>query len=84
MLPIIAMHFRLLIGFTQNDEGYGWKGYFLSAIFLVNNLMRAVLMQAFQRQSGLAGMRMRMAVTTAIYRKVKKMLITEMFHNYAI
>ena len=59
-----------MLDFITGSDPYIWKGYFLAVIFLVFNLSKTALNNMFVKYGFSAALRMRTAITSAIYRKV--------------
>ncbi len=60
-----------MLDFVSGNDPYVWKGYFLAVVFLVINVVNAGIVHVFFKYSYLTAMRIRTAITTAVYRKVR-------------
>ncbi len=58
----------LLINFETSDKEM-WKGYFYAALLVGVNLLNTLLNSQYFYKLGLVGLRMRSALTSALYRK---------------
>ncbi|XP_066904292.1 multidrug resistance-associated protein 1 isoform X2 [Halyomorpha halys] len=63
---------KCLIDFVEGDEPY-WRGFFYASLLLASNLFQVVLLAQFSYTCNLVGMRMKTALTMAIYRKALKL-----------
>ena len=59
-----------MLDFITGDDPYIWKGYFLAGMFLVFNVSKTALNNMYNKYAYVAALRMRTAITSAIYRKV--------------
>lgn len=71
MLRTRILLVRPMLDFISGDDPYVWKGYVLALTFLVYNVVNTVIVHVFFKYAYLTAMRMRIAVTTAVYRKVR-------------
>lgn len=69
---IHALFFRLLIGFVQGGEPI-WKGYIYAVALLACATVQTMLLAHYFTRMYLVGMRIRTALTSAIYRKSLRM-----------
>ena len=60
-----------MIEFVESPDDYSWKGYCLAVLLLVNNVLKAVLLQYYLRAAVQTGFRIRTAVINAVYLKVQ-------------
>ncbi|XP_067858105.1 canalicular multispecific organic anion transporter 1 [Heptranchias perlo] len=60
---------KLLISFTANPSIYEWKGYVYAVLLFVTALTQSLLLQQYFHSCFLLGMRVRTAITAAVYKK---------------
>ena len=70
MTRLLNLDCRLMLDFITGSDPYIWKGYFLAVMFLVFNVSKTALNNMFVKYAFSTALRMRTAITTAIYRKV--------------
>lgn len=63
---------KCLIDFVNGDDPY-WKGFFYAALFLISNTLQLIFVTQYSYTSILIGLRMKTALTMAIYRKALKL-----------
>ncbi|XP_066905610.1 multidrug resistance-associated protein 1 [Halyomorpha halys] len=63
---------KCLIDFVRGDEPY-WKGLFYAAVLLASNTLQLLFLTQYYYSSMLIGLRMKTALTMAIYRKALKL-----------
>ncbi|XP_014273818.1 multidrug resistance-associated protein 1 [Halyomorpha halys] len=61
-----------LIGFAEGNEPY-WRGFFYAALLLASNIFQVFLFTQYCYKSDLVGLRIKTALTIAIYRKALKL-----------
>ena len=66
MLPSSA-----LIQYVESDTSYPWQGYFYALALFVVTIIRGIINQKHFLGKMLSGIRIRSAITAAVYRKVK-------------
>jgi hypothetical protein len=69
----------LLINYTENLSVAAWKGYFYALLFLLNELIHSILLNRVFIIGPSCGLKMRMALTNAIYQKVLPLPIHDFF-----
>ncbi|XP_072526196.1 ATP-binding cassette sub-family C member 2-like [Salminus brasiliensis] len=60
---------KLLIGFTQDKSIYTWRGYLYASLLLIVAIVQSVFLQQFTQRCFKLGMRVRAAITAAVYKK---------------
>ena len=68
ILQVVPSILGMLISFVSSDEEM-WKGYFYAALLVGVNLVNTLLNSQYFYKLGLVGLRMRSALTSALYRK---------------
>ncbi|CAH1406845.1 unnamed protein product [Nezara viridula] len=63
---------KCLIGFVKGDEPY-WRGFLYAALFLISNTLQLIFLTQYSYRSILIGLRMKTAITMAVYRKALKL-----------
>ena len=66
--------FRLFIAYISAPDSYTWKGYVLVVLLFVCSCVYAVIFHYSFKYSQNVGMRLRSALTVALYRQVLKLL----------
>ena len=64
------LNFRLIIGFVQSRDGYTWQGVLYAFGMFFSSILAVVFMHHSFNISYTTGMRVRTALSAAIYRKV--------------
>ena len=59
-----------MIDFVETTDEFTWKGYCLAVLLMLNNVLKAILFQYYLRMALTTGLRLRTAVTNAVYLKV--------------
>ena len=67
-LQVVPSVLGYLINFVTSDEEV-WKGYFYMALLVLVNIVETILNSQYQYKMALVGLRMRSALTSALYRK---------------
>ncbi|KAL7855415.1 hypothetical protein AOLI_G00190190 [Acnodon oligacanthus] len=60
---------KLLIGFTQDKSMHAWQGYLYASLLLVVAIIQSVFLQQFTLRCFKLGMRVRAAISAAVYKK---------------
>ena len=60
-----------MINFTQDVTQPGLFGYLYAVLFFVTDLLKSLLFQQYFNHSTTVGMRIKTAITTAVYNKVQ-------------
>ena len=68
-------HYRLLINFSSDKSQPLWLGLTFTALLFILAVVRSLLLQQYFHRCFTAGMRLKTAVTWAVYRKVKNIVI---------
>lgn len=62
--------FRYLIAFVGNPKEPLWRGYFYVFLMMLTATLQTLILSQYFHRMYLVGMRVRTALTSAIYRKV--------------
>uniref|UniRef100_A0A8B9K2E4 ATP-binding cassette, sub-family C (CFTR/MRP), member 2 n=1 Tax=Astyanax mexicanus TaxID=7994 RepID=A0A8B9K2E4_ASTMX len=60
---------KLLIGFTQDKSVFTWRGYLYASLLLIVAIVQSVFLQQFTQRCFKLGMRVRAAISAAVYKK---------------
>ncbi|XP_078079204.1 ATP-binding cassette sub-family C member 2 [Mustelus asterias] len=60
---------KLMISFTADPSIYQWKGYLYAVLLFVTALLQSLILQQYFQYCFLLGMRVRTAITAAVYKK---------------
>uniref|UniRef100_A0AAR2J8R4 ABC-type glutathione-S-conjugate transporter n=1 Tax=Pygocentrus nattereri TaxID=42514 RepID=A0AAR2J8R4_PYGNA len=60
---------KLLIGFTKDKPVHAWQGYLYASLLLLVAIIHSMFLQQFTLRSFKLGMRVRAAITAAVYKK---------------
>ncbi|XP_032889972.1 canalicular multispecific organic anion transporter 1 [Amblyraja radiata] len=60
---------KLLVSFTEDTSIYAWKGYLYAVLLFVLAIVQSLLLQQYFQCCFLLGMRVRTAITAAVYKK---------------
>jgi hypothetical protein len=66
-------NFRLLISFVEGKESL-WKGYLYAVLMLAVACLQTLILSQYFHRMFLVGLRIRTALISAIYRKVRDLL----------
>ncbi len=66
---MVALH-RLMINFTSDESEPAWKGYVYAALLFIAAVIQSLCLHQYFHRCFVVGMRMRMAIIAAVYRKV--------------
>lgn len=66
-------NFRLLISFVEGKEPL-WKGYLYAILMLATASLQTLILSQYFNRMFLVGLRIRTALISAIYRKVRVLL----------
>ncbi|XP_062927402.1 canalicular multispecific organic anion transporter 1 isoform X1 [Mobula hypostoma] len=60
---------KLIVSFTEDESIYEWKGYLYAILLFILAVLQSVMLQQYFNCCFLLGMRVRTAVTAAVYKK---------------
>uniref|UniRef100_UPI00398F0E09 ATP-binding cassette sub-family C member 2 n=1 Tax=Pristiophorus japonicus TaxID=55135 RepID=UPI00398F0E09 len=60
---------KLMVSFTEDPSIYTWMGYLYAVLLLVTAIIQSLLLQQYFHCCFVLGMRVRTAITTAVYKK---------------
>ena len=61
----------MLIDFVSYERTFIWKGYFYAVVLFLVAVIKTIALQHYYHGCYVTGMRIRTAMTSAVYRKVK-------------
>lgn len=59
-----------MISFTQDTSRYTWEGYMYAVLLLLVAILQSLLLQQYFQRCFVLGMKVRTAITAAVYKKV--------------
>jgi len=72
----LCIFFRYLIAFVGNTNEPLWRGYFYVFLMMLTATLQTLILSQYFHRMYLVGMRVRTALTSAIYRKVNILIFS--------